>query len=48
MVKFELVYALNPCFVFIYFMLSFLELNEQYSVVSTHNAIIINITRLAV
>ena len=42
MMKFELVYALNPCFVFIYFMLSFLELNEQYSVVSTHNAIIIN------
>ena len=37
MIKFELVYVLNPCFVFIYFMLSFLELNEQYLVVSTYD-----------
>jgi len=34
MMKLELVYVLNPYFVFTYFILSFLELNEQYSVVS--------------
>ena len=39
MMKLELVYILISCFVFTYFILSFLELNEQYF---AHDAVIID------